>query len=685
MSLDPEWNIELFPAQSRFPQATVEWRDTLFRRVKKDASIAPALSNCDPAMQKTKINEVINTMFVVSKVLAAVRGTPDLGNQVDPLDELIFITLCQRTRIKTALTVFNSIKARYPRWEDVLTASPEDLSGIMSIGGRGNLRVKAVKRILSTIRDQHGVCSLEFLRELPPAQAFTILTDLPWVGEKNARCVLLYSLQHPSFPADAHCIRIFSRTGILEPLVGNLHMMEHRQVQSSIAPLVPPDIAHTLHVNMVAHGQETCYERNPQCSRCEIQLFCAFYRQGEVQRAQSRKYTAIDLFSGAGGLSAGFSEAGFRIQLAADNDKAALRTYSLNHPDVPGTAIVNSDITTLTDCQVAELVTRPVDVLLAGVPCQGYSRVGYRTKPMLMQEKRYTPESDPKNRLFLEVIRIARLLEPRMILLENVGDMEKARVQDGHGLSGVTELLRERLAPEYVTATVLLNASDFGIPQNRYRLFFFAFRQPTLPGIRQSLERMRQEAFADIKLPMTVEFAIGDLPVLAAGEGVQITGKPLPDRATRNPYDLFVFRPTRVLYNHQARNHNEDDMKIICALQDGESYASLLRRCPEIVKDRKHKVYSHASFPDKFFRLTKNRPARTIPAHLAKDGNSFIVPDQNRSLTVREAARIQSFPDTWIFTGSRFDQYRQVGNAVPPLLGHFLARFAIAVLEGQHG
>lgn len=609
-------------------------------------------------------------------ILRATYGTPDLGNVGDPLEELLYLTIAQRTRIQTAMRIFRAFREHFHDLTGILNASDSDLLQLISTGGRGNLRLRSVREILKAVVERTGRPSLQNLRGMSEDEVLEFLTCLPWVGEKTARCVMLYSLGMGTFPADSNVIRILKRTALLEPVIGSLENVEHRRAQSLIAPAIPNKIAWTLHVNMVVHGQEVCRERNPTCEKCEIRKFCKFYRTARKLAHGNHFLTMVDLFSGAGGISLGFNVEGYRILMAVDNYLSAVETYSLNHPQVEENRIIADDILNLTDSQIESIVAgENVDVLVAGVPCQGYSRVGYRTKPDLSKEIDYDPEKDPRNLLFKEVIRVTKLLKPSFILLENVPDMESARVSYRDLNGTVVGLLRSRLGKQgYACKLVSLDASKFGVPQKRKRLFFVASKKALPEDLGKELLSVAEEMGFDNHI-LSLSQAISDLPSVRAGKGDRIASWGDGRVFGNGFYDTFVRKDTRVLYDHVARPHNPDDMKIIKALKQGEDYAKLLQRNPEVVKGRQHETYMTENFHDKFFRLAWKAPSRTIVSHLAKDGNSFIHPSQNRSLTVKEAARIQSFPDDFIFWGSRSAQFIQIGNAVPPLLARVFARF----------
>ncbi len=622
-------------------------------------------------------------LALIDKTLNALYETPDLGNVSDPLEELIYLTIAQRTRIRTALDVYRKFRQKYAEYEDIITAPENELKKILSVGGRGNLRIRAIKEMLRTVRQRTGKYSLEFLRNSDKEETFEFLVQLPWVGEKIARCVMLYSLGIDSFPADSNIIRIFTRMGVLDPIIGQLDNLDHRKAQELIATCIPSVFARTMHVNMIAHGQDICKPGKPHCTSCEIMRWCKLYRKKIRKRAGKKKYSMVDLFSGAGGISHGFIRAGFKVLLAVDNNHDAHETLLINNPDIEESRILNSDVKKLKNDDIKHLIQkkRP-DVLVAGIPCQGFSMVGYRTKPGLVRKNGYKPEKDPRNILFKQVLRFVDILKPEFVIVENVPAINTLKIRYRTGHHDIISLLERGLKRRgYNYQTKIIDAKAFGIPQNRKRLFCLARKHKTLPDnlideMKQVASRMSSR-LADISL----RDAIGDLPPLEANAGSEIV-KVEPSIGKRETtYGKFIGNKKRILYSHLSRCHNEDDMKIIRELAQGENFRHLLERAPHVIEGRKKRVYSISNFPDKYYRLAWDAPSRTIVSHLSKDGNSFIHPSQNRSISVREAARIQTFPDYYLFTGSRASQFIQIGNAVPPMLANIIGKMIIRILD----
>lgn len=639
---------------------------------------------------KDNTRMVREVLYWVNEIMEKIYKTPDLGNKVDPLEELLYLVITQRTRIELARKIFEEFRKKFYPWEKVLVpANQDNLKQILFRGGRGNLRYKAVTEIITEVKKRVGKITLEFLREYSLEEAKEFLLSLPWTGKKTAYCILMYSLGHPVFPVDSNIMRIFKRTNILGPADVLLEGADHRTAQKRVAPFIPGDITYHLHVNLVMHGRKLCFERNPRCNICPIQLFCEFYRDSQYKESLNFRLTMVDLFSGAGGISYGFVKAGIKPIIAVDNYNPACKTYSLNIPWIDRKKVINGDITGIKNEEIKKLTAhKRVDIIVAGVPCQGFSKVGLKSKPSLRKER--PPEKEQVNKLFMEVVRWTETLKPSIILLENVPDMGSSKIFFEDSSVGVKELLEKNFARlGYSTATVYLNIANFGIPQVRKRLFFIASRGKIMPvkfeeELLKFWNEMNKVTGKENFLPLKIAFQ--GIPVLNPGEGEDaiLPSDNYPDNHDlKTRYEKFVYNNPRVIFNHVVRNHNADDMLIISSLERGETYKKLVERNPEVIMQRKRKIYSITNFHDKFYRLNPEKPCRTIVSHLSKDGNSFIHPFENRSITVREAARVQSFPDSFIFTGSRTAQFIQVGNAVPPLLAHIIGLFFAKLLKKE--
>ena len=329
-------------------------------------------------------------------------------------------------------------------------------------------------------------------------------------------------------------------------------------------------------------------------------------------------YKIVDLFSGAGGFQIGFEREGFEVVLSTDFDGECEQVHKKNRPNVPFLKMDIHDLTTDIIDQYIPPETN-IDVLIGGPPCQGFSTIGKRVSAD--PEKR--TEYDPRNTLFREYIRILNYLKPKFFLMENVQGLltrDKGRIFE--------EIKDTFNKTGYDFNYIVLNAADYGVPQIRNRVFFYGNRvgakmEPPIPCCDGTDERPYK----------TVGEAIGDL--------------------ANQPDDPAI--------NHVALKHGEINLKRYALIPEGG-------RLPE--KDLPKELY-RKNFGNTFKRLHRDRPSLTmVPGH-----NAFpIHPWLNRSLTVREAARIQTFPDDYIFVGPRQKQCMQVGNAVPPLMAQCWAK-----------
>lgn len=366
--------------------------------------------------------------------------------------------------------------------------------------------------------------------------------------------------------------------------------------------------------------------------------------------------TAIDLFSGAGGLSLGLARAGFSVLAAADIDSVATETYAANLGGLRYTGDL-SDVTEFIDHLKAWGITE-VDLVAGGVPCQPFSRAG-RSKIRSLVDARIRSSSDARADLWQSFVSVVRFLRPRAVLLENVPDL--AQWNDGAVLVGLFESLREL---GYQTDARILNAYDHGVPQHRARLFLVGFLgQPTFSWPRPRNSRP------------TLWDAISDLPTVPAGQRLEVLPYETPlTELQRRLREGVPAESRHLIHDHITRDVRPDDAEAFAGLVEGGTY----RDVPEHLRR-----YRSDIFKDKYNRLSRSDLSRTITAHLARDGYWYIHPVQHRTLSVREAARIQTFPDWFRFSGEPSLRYRQIGNAVPPLLAEAVGRSVVDSLRSK--
>jgi DNA (cytosine-5)-methyltransferase 1 len=384
--------------------------------------------------------------------------------------------------------------------------------------------------------------------------------------------------------------------------------------------------------------------------------------------------TAVSLFSGCGGFCEGVELAGFEVKVAVEWDRFACETYRANFPRTP---LFEGDIHDFL-CGPNEAVHRrlcgeDVDLVFGGPPCQGYSQIGPRDL------------LDERNKLYRQYARIVSALRPRMFLMENVPNlllMEKGHFRD--------VILTHFADLGYSNTTfVKVSAADFGVPQTRERVFFFGTRDDA--GFDYALREYGVAVLESLKVarPFTVWEAIGDLP-----KHVVPSGEVLPYPRVRNPGAFLrmmrldcsegpyteaakrsraIGRNDIALHNHHTKEMQAKRARLISFLKPGEKADSLPKE-----------IWNGAR-PEKWRRLHPDLPSYTILAQMHRDLSEWVHPKLERWITVREAARLQSFHDGFVFKSSEWQMLKQIGNAVPPLLGYAAARMARAVLANIDG
>jgi DNA (cytosine-5)-methyltransferase 1 len=377
--------------------------------------------------------------------------------------------------------------------------------------------------------------------------------------------------------------------------------------------------------------------------------------------AHPKRLLVADLFSGAGGLSLGLEQAGMKVVFSADHDAESVETHRHHFAglavdwDLGDASVVE---------RVADLLRRGnVDVLAGGPPCQPFSKAGrwgirYRVRQGLRDPH------DRRRDLWRSFVEVARLAEPRVVIMENVPDMALDRE-----MFILRSIVLELEQLGYSVEERVVDAWRYGVPQFRQRLILVAIK-----------DGYHFEWPAETTAKVTVNNAIGDLPRVEGGWRPKGGADGwTPYAGTRSSFQRsmrasVVGEEADKVFDHITRPVREDDLKAFELLDSSTRYSDLPAEL---------KRYRDDIFDDKYKRLDADNLSRTITAHIAKDGYWYIHPEQNRTLTVREAARLQTFPDYFRFAGPPSAAFRQIGNAVPPLLGEAIGAGILAALGRQ--
>jgi len=370
--------------------------------------------------------------------------------------------------------------------------------------------------------------------------------------------------------------------------------------------------------------------------------------------------TVIDLFSGCGGLSKGFEQAGFKTVFANDINPTCANTFKKNI-DIEENCFFTGDINDIIrNYSKYSSLFKGVDVICGGPPCQGFSMAN-----------RQRIIDDPRNVLYKSFLKILHKAKPKIFIMENVRGMYKK-------IDEILDDFNRMLGSSYNISCELINAKDYGVPQNRERLFI----------IGNNIERDSNYIFKQVlkkkRNSYTLKEAISDLPPLGVNtnkNNTAIENEIVGFYKTEHKYSIDNYykfingnRVMNYIYNHKNRYNNERDAEIFVRLPQGGN--SLHSSISDIMpyKSRNH------IFKDKYFKLKYDDICKTITAHMKFDCNMYIHPTQPRGLSPREAARVQTFPDDFIFTGPQNSWYMQIGNAVPVKLASIIGNEVIKCL-----
>lgn len=560
------------------------------------------------------------TIARIDELLEVRYRSADLGNLDDPLAETVYILLSQQTREAVYRPTFSKLRHRYARWLDVAAAPEAELARILEPCGFHRQRAAKIKKLLAAV----DAANRE-RRAGPYARRTNDLT-LDFLHAMTDRAAERFLVSLPGIgPKSARCVLAyalerpaFAVDTHVHRIFSRLDLVKSKGRKADHDPFqdaVPLRIRKRLHVNLVHHGRAVCQNQTPRCGDCVLVSFC---RSGRVSLAQDARPVAVDLFGGAGGLGLGFDKAGFRIGLAVERDRHAAQTYRANHPGVP---VLEASIGPETTGRVLRKHmpgVRRIAALLAGPPCQGYSAAGARD-----------PAAEA-NLLYRHVARLARELRADTVCLENVPGVRRV---NGHGF--LDAILGELRAAGFAVEAHLLRACDFGVPQHRQRYFFLGRRDGVAVPVPLPTHRPHGSVHPP-GLPETLQLRalLETIPEIAE-PGTEAEPCVAPDG--------------RVIYNMSTMAHSERVVRKIQAIRPGQG-------------------------PISYRRLETDEARTLIAGHRALP----VHPTLDRTISVREAAVIQGFPDDYVFCGPRAAQPLQVANAVPPPLAQAVAQRLLA-------
>jgi len=363
---------------------------------------------------------------------------------------------------------------------------------------------------------------------------------------------------------------------------------------------------------------------------------------------------SIDLFSGCGGMTLGFGMAGFSSILASDIDENCEKTFATNFPDIPFLCGDLSDFKK--DDFDIQIKDTEIDVIIGGPPCQGFS---------LANKRRNKVSNDPRNRLFYEFVKTIDWYSPKAFVMENVKGL--LSMQSGKVINQILKEFEAAGTSGYEVDYKILKASDYGVPQARERVIVI--------GVRKDLGLLPKFPEKSIKNEVTVDEAISDLPQIQAGEG---TEEMKYAKYPQSDYQKLMRKNSTSVYNHVAMKHTKRVIERFKAIKPGKNLLDVWETHGAVQRGNPTEK-SKIKFSQNNLRLIADKPAPTIAASFQ---SNFIHPYLNRNFTAREGARLQSFPDDFIFEGMRtkmswekgLSQYQQIGNAVPPLMAYEIAK-----------
>lgn len=360
----------------------------------------------------------------------------------------------------------------------------------------------------------------------------------------------------------------------------------------------------------------------------------------------------IDLFAGCGGLSLGFMQSGYSVEKAVEIDEKIANTYKRNHPEVD---VIVDDIRNIDHSGVFH--PGDADVIIGGPPCQGFSMAGTRIRSGFID--------DPRNYLFKHYFNVVKTVRPKVFVMENVKGI--MTMQNGKIFAEILNIFQDAELLEgkpYHLYPRLVKAVEFGIPQKRERMILVGTIYEGI-DIEKLWEKTRDEISKEMPCyfdRVTVGDAIGNLPQTTI-DGTVVNPTP------QNEYQRYLASKSDTISNHTQTKHSAVAIDRMSRVSGGENFTAL--------EEKINSVHSGA-----YGRLCWDEQAPTVTTRFdTPAGGRFIHPVENRTLTPREAARIQSFPDDFVFFGNKTTVCKTIGNAVPPKISYFIGRLVENIIE----
>ncbi|WP_236642370.1 DNA cytosine methyltransferase [Salinigranum halophilum] len=628
----------------------------------------------------------------------------------DPLDTVAAVVLGKQTTSPSKRffdriprkTVAN-LREEYGTWEDIAALDRKDLHEAVCAAsprkGVSTERIDCLQLLLEAVRETRyteGTTLCSFSR-VQYSTYVTFLQTLPRIGEQDAWWILQTAFDKPVWPADPLIDELLVSLGLLAPDLPPESTGRHTELEEELIDRHVPILYRALATHAVNSDTASCGDN------CEIRKFLLTYRLEEQQK-ECYGPVVVDLFAGAGGLSHGLARAGYDIRWAIDIEPDAVATYRLNHPGIPHQNVVCGDVREIDLFAAIREVAPNPDLIVGGPPCQSLSQAGYRSRRA--KDDDYSVLDDDRTSLYTKYVEAVDELRPKAIVMENVeGMVNKVGDTDVRVIDWIIEDL-EALGENgegYQVCFRLQDMTELGIPQERERVL--------LVGIRNDLavsENEAEDLLNNLKIiddNRTIRQGLSGLPRLRRGEGGRVLAE--IGRGSKSQYvkQNGLHKGTELCFNHRAREHPMEKDRILFeeGLQPGDTGWDV-----KYNSDGKYAEYieydvgtaDNPRFRDKYRKLEWSKPSPTIVAHLAKDANGFVLPDyyecarpdperadprRNRGITPREAARLQSFPDHYIFLGPFTSWFRQIGNAVPPVAGELIGEALLVILADNLG